>query len=124
MLERIHANLSPHARTLLGQELRQRGLLSVWDQVDRAGPMTPVEEGVFILERLYPEMPAAHLSAPPPDAGSVRGRDLAGFPSAAASIGRSGSLRDVRTRCLTPWSTPCMGETARLKDLRKDASTC
>jgi hypothetical protein len=59
-LERIHASLGPDARARLAEDLRARGLLSVWDQVDRAEPMSPVEEGLFILERLYPEMPAEH----------------------------------------------------------------
>lgn len=63
VLERIHASLTPEARVRLAEELRVRGFLSVWDQVDRAEPMSPVEEGVFILERLYPEMPEAHRAS-------------------------------------------------------------
>lgn len=62
-LERIHASLTPEARARLSQDLRARGLRSVWDQVDRAEPMSPVEEGLFILERLYPEMPEAHRAS-------------------------------------------------------------
>ena len=62
-LERIHQGLSPNQRALIGQELRQRGFLSVWDQVDRTEAMAPVEEAMFVLARLYPEMPATHRAS-------------------------------------------------------------
>jgi hypothetical protein len=54
------AGLDADERARINQAMRERGFLLVWDQVDRAGPMSPVEEGMFILERLYPEMPDAH----------------------------------------------------------------
>jgi hypothetical protein len=63
MLERIHMSLAPEARARLSQELRDAGLRSVWEQVDRAAPMGPVEEGLFIIERLYPEMPTEHRAS-------------------------------------------------------------
>jgi hypothetical protein len=63
MLERIQASLGPDAGARLNEELRARGFQSVWDQVDRAEPMSPVEEGLFIIQRLYPEMPAAHRAS-------------------------------------------------------------
>ena len=63
ILEQLHAGLSPDARARLGQELRVRGFATVWDQVDRAPSMGPVDQGLFILDRLYPEMPAEHRQA-------------------------------------------------------------
>jgi len=63
VLEQIHGDLGPDARARIGHELRTRGILLVWDQVDRAEPMSAVNEGAFILERLYPEMPAAHRAS-------------------------------------------------------------
>lgn len=62
-LERIHAGMTADDRARLGQELRARGLLTVWDQVDRAGPMEPLEEALFILDRLYPTMLPAHRAS-------------------------------------------------------------
>lgn len=56
LLEDIHARMTPDERARLNQGLREEGLRHVWDQVDRAKPMEPVEEGLFILDRLYPEM--------------------------------------------------------------------
>lgn len=46
------------ARTAL--ELRARGFALAWDQLDRAGIGEPVERALFLIDRLYPEMPAAH----------------------------------------------------------------
>ena len=63
VLERIQADLGPTERVRLAAQLRELGLRQVWDQVDRAGPMAPVEEGMFVLERLYPEMNAAHRAS-------------------------------------------------------------
>ena len=60
VLERIHAVMTRDERARIGQRLREDGFRLVWDQVDRAGPMSPVQEGMFILDRLYPQMPAAH----------------------------------------------------------------
>ena len=60
VLERIHAGMSRDERARIGQRLREEGLRLVWDQVDRADPMDPVEEGLFILDRLYPEMLPGH----------------------------------------------------------------
>lgn len=60
VLERIHAGMTRDERARIGQRLREDGFRLVWDQVDRAGPMGPVQEGMFILDRLYPEMPSAH----------------------------------------------------------------
>jgi hypothetical protein len=63
VLERIHAGLGRDDRARIGQNLRERGFALVWDQVDRAGPMSPVEEGMFILDRLDPEMPSTHRAS-------------------------------------------------------------
>lgn len=60
VLERIHAGMSRDERARIGQRLREDGFRLVWDQVDRRAPMNPVEEGMFVLDRLYPEMLPAH----------------------------------------------------------------
>lgn len=60
LLEELVGKLDPGSRAMIGQELRGRALLLVWEQADRAGPMSEVERAMFILKRLYPEMPAAH----------------------------------------------------------------
>ena len=59
-LERLQREKTPAQRALLGVELRRRGFLLVWDQLDRAGPMSVVEQGMFLLSRLYPDMPEPH----------------------------------------------------------------
>lgn len=63
VLERIMAGLDADERARISQSMRERGFLQVWDQVDRPGPMPPVEERMFILERLHPEMPDAHRAS-------------------------------------------------------------
>lgn len=63
VLERIHAGMSRDERARIGQRLREDGFLLVWDQVDRAEPMDPVEQGMFILDRLYPTMIREHREA-------------------------------------------------------------
>jgi hypothetical protein len=60
VLERIHAGMTSAQRARIGQRLREDGFRHVWNQVDRADLMGPVEEGMFILGRLYPEMPTEH----------------------------------------------------------------
>ncbi len=60
VLEGILRDAGADERARIGAELRRRGFLLVWDQVDRAPAMTPVEEAMFVLGRLYPEMPEAH----------------------------------------------------------------
>ena len=60
LLERVMGGLEPDARARIAHDLRERGHLLVWDQVDRAGPMSPVDQAMFILDRMYPEMPEAH----------------------------------------------------------------
>jgi hypothetical protein len=54
------SELGPDGRARLALQLRERGFLLVWDQADRAGPMSDLERAMFVLERLYPEMPEAH----------------------------------------------------------------
>ena len=51
--------MSPERRSATSSELRERGLLLVWQQADAAGPMPEVERAEFILRRLYPEMSEA-----------------------------------------------------------------
>ena len=63
VLERIQAELGSSERVRLAARLRELGFRQVWAQVDRAEPMAPVEEGMFILERLYPEMKDAHRAS-------------------------------------------------------------
>lgn len=63
MLEAMLASLSPDQRASIAYRLRQRGVLLVWDQVDRAEPMAPVDEAMFILGRMYPEMPDVHRAS-------------------------------------------------------------
>ena len=59
-LEELQREKTPAERALLGAELRRRGFLLVWDQFDRAGPMSAVDGGMFVLARLYPGMPEPH----------------------------------------------------------------
>jgi len=78
------------ARTAL--ELRARGFALAWDQLDRAGIGEPVERALFLIDRLYPEMPAAHRAqieaglAAARDAGTWHGpvRPPAAAPTADA----------------------------------------
>ncbi|MFV2061981.1 MAG: hypothetical protein ACC726_00535 [Chloroflexota bacterium] len=63
MLERVLLDLGAEKRARIGWELRERGFLLVWDQVDHAAPMSEVDEAMFILERLYPEMPGVHRAS-------------------------------------------------------------
>ena len=63
LLERVLGDLDADARARIAHDLRQRGHLLVWDQVDRAGPMSKVEEAMFILDRMYPEMPEVHRTS-------------------------------------------------------------
>jgi len=60
VLERIHADMDPAERAPISQRLREDGFRHVWAQVGRTEPMGPAAEGMFILDRLYPEMPAEH----------------------------------------------------------------
>jgi hypothetical protein len=41
--------------------LRERGVRLVWDQLDRAAVTDPVEQAMFLVSRMYPEMPAVHV---------------------------------------------------------------
>lgn len=62
LLEARIAELTADERALIAMDLRARGRALVWDQLDRAGPMGPVETAMFLLERLYPEMPPQHVA--------------------------------------------------------------
>lgn len=55
------AELSRDERAVISMELRARGFASVWDQLDRSGISDPVEQVMFLIGRLYPEMPVAHV---------------------------------------------------------------
>lgn len=55
------AELTRDERALISMELRARGFASVWDQLDRSGITDPVEQVMFLIGRLYPEMPAVHV---------------------------------------------------------------
>jgi hypothetical protein len=39
--------------------MRDRAFALVWQQVDRAGIVDPLEQAMFVLGRLYPDMPDA-----------------------------------------------------------------
>lgn len=54
------ASVTPQARVLAGMRLRDRGLLLAWQQSDEAGLGDELERAYFLLDRVYPEMPAAH----------------------------------------------------------------
>ena len=125
-LERIHGSLAPEARARLGQDLRARGLLSVWDQVDRAEPMSPVEEGLFILERLYPEMPAGHraslgrqMEAAYQAAGTSQRPQLARLPAAARLVPRRAHAPRHSLGVLDPPIRSDAGSGVRCADARE-----
>ena len=63
LLEARLAAMTRDERALLSTELRVRGFALAWDQLDRAGPMGPVEQALFLIDRLYPEMPAVHRAS-------------------------------------------------------------
>jgi hypothetical protein len=50
-------------RRALHQRLRHNGILRVWAQVDRAGPMTELETARFVLRRLYPDLEGPRLES-------------------------------------------------------------
>jgi len=54
------ASMPPEVRTLAGIRLRERGILLAWQQSDEAGLADELERAFFLLDRVYPEMPAAH----------------------------------------------------------------
>jgi len=54
------AAMSPTARTLAAARLRHTGMLLVWQRSDEAGPMTEFQRAMFLIDRLYPEMPTQH----------------------------------------------------------------
>ncbi len=51
---------TPDERALLSARLRAAGMALVWDQLDRAGITDPLETAMFLLDRLYPELPGVH----------------------------------------------------------------
>jgi hypothetical protein len=51
---------TPETRVLAGIRLRERGLLLAWQQSDEAGLANELERAYFLLDRVYPEMPAPH----------------------------------------------------------------
>lgn len=57
--ESVIAGMPPADRVRIGADLRAKGMLLVWQQVDAAGIDNPVEQADFVLRRLYPEMPEA-----------------------------------------------------------------
>ncbi len=48
--------MSSSQRSGISIKLRERGLRTVWQQVDREGISDPVQQADFLLRRLYPEM--------------------------------------------------------------------
>ncbi len=47
-------------RVAIVDRLRREGLLLAWQQSDEAGLADELERAFFLLERVYPDMPAAH----------------------------------------------------------------
>ena len=47
-------------RVAVMAQLRAKGLAMAWGQSDERGPMTGPEHAMFLIDRLYPEMPAQH----------------------------------------------------------------
>ena len=58
--ETLIAALPLAERVSVTSRLRRKGLELVWRQSDDAGPMTELERAYFLIDRLYPEMPAPH----------------------------------------------------------------
>ncbi|CAN5527331.1 hypothetical protein BH20CHL6_BH20CHL6_15510 [soil metagenome] len=58
--EALIARMSPTRRSGVALHLREKGLLLVWQQADAAGPMSELDRAMFIIDRLYPEMPPQH----------------------------------------------------------------
>jgi len=54
------AAMTPTERTMAAARMRHKGLLMVWQQSDEHGPMTELERAMFLIDRLYPEMPHQH----------------------------------------------------------------
>ena len=54
------AAMTPTERTMAAARMRHKGLLMVWQQSDEHGPMTELERAMFLIDRLYPEMPPQH----------------------------------------------------------------
>ena len=47
-------------RVAVMAEMRAKGLAMAWGQSDERGPMTEPERAIFLIDRLYPEMPPQH----------------------------------------------------------------
>lgn len=60
LMDRRISETTPAERVRYSVALREKGHLLVWQQADAAGPMSELERAMFILDRLYPEMPAQH----------------------------------------------------------------
>jgi hypothetical protein len=54
------AGMTPQVRALAGMRLRDRGLLLAWQQSDEADLANELERAHFLLNRVFPEMPAPH----------------------------------------------------------------
>ncbi|CAN5536077.1 hypothetical protein BH20CHL6_BH20CHL6_17540 [soil metagenome] len=60
LMDQQISRTTPEARVEWSVRLRQRGLQLVCQLSDEAGPMDELERATFILDRLYPDMPAEH----------------------------------------------------------------
>lgn len=58
--EALIANASMEQRVTITDRLRREGLLLAWQQSDEARPANELERAFFLLDRIYPEMPAPH----------------------------------------------------------------
>lgn len=56
VLDRRLTEVGLPGRRELHVRLRANGVARVWAQVDRAGPMTPLQTARFVLRRLYPDL--------------------------------------------------------------------
>lgn len=47
-------------RVTITNRLRREGLLLAWQQSDEAAPANELDRALFLIDRIYPEMPEQH----------------------------------------------------------------
>jgi hypothetical protein len=58
--EAMIATMPLEGRVAVMTQMRAKGMQLVWQQSDEHGPMTEPERAMFLIDRLYPEMPPQH----------------------------------------------------------------
>jgi len=58
--EAMITTMSLGRRAAVMTQLRHKGMLLAWQQSDEHGPMTELERAMFLIDRLFPEMPPQH----------------------------------------------------------------